>query len=206
MTDRLHTLLTRAPARPHHQPDLAGLRGRAARARARRRLAGGAGLASVLLLGSAVVLALDGGADDAVVLRDPPAEAAAPTPAETPMVDPEPEPAAGGADPAAIEPPSPGADTNAAPSHEPEDPDAGVETTEWCAVSLHEEIGPAARSASAQAPLDPLVANMRVDSISAQELRVRLNRDEGGWFVEPAAEGRATCRRGVDGTDPARCV
>jgi predicted cupin superfamily sugar epimerase len=25
---------------------------------------------------------------------------------------------------------------------------------------------------------------MRVDSISAQELRVRLNRDEGGWFVE----------------------
>lgn len=242
MTDRLQDLLHRAAARPRRQPNLAALRDRASRRRTLRRLAGGTTVAAVLLLGSAAALSLGGPADEEVVLQEPPADAAtpaptpSPTPKATPSADPRPERVAAESEPdPATTAPSPTAGAPA-PADEPEPSGPPpAETTAWYPVSLHEEIEPGARYASARAALDALVAAMRFadgatvthglstvaessatgwirasgfrdDSVSGEELRVQLSRDDGGWFVQPAAEGRATCRRGVDQTEPSRCV
>lgn len=138
--------------------------------------------------------------------------------------EPEPEPAAPATEDSAGDPaPEGDADTPAS------------ETTDWYAVDLSARIDPEARHFSARQAMDALVASMQFadgaevthgvsdvtdssargwiratgfadDSVAGEEIRVRIDRDDVGWFVDPAAEGRATCRRGVDQADRSRCL
>lgn len=110
------------------------------------------------------------------------------------------------------------------------------ELTDWYTIHLHEEVQAGARYFSARQAMDALVANMRFgegaqvshgvteaqessaigwidvtggtedDTVSGEEIRVQLQRDDGGWFVEPVGQARARCTRGVDVTDRSRCV
>lgn len=152
----------------------------------------------------------------------PSADAVAPEP-------PPPAPQAAGSD----EPAPPAPQPDPAPEGAPEPP--AQERTDWYTIHLDEEIDAGARYFSARQAMDALVANMRFadgarvshgitdaqessatgwidvtgaadDAVSGEEIRVRLERDGGGWFVEPVGQARARCARSVDETDRSRCV
>ncbi|HVM13428.1 MAG TPA: hypothetical protein VM287_03760 [Egibacteraceae bacterium] len=147
---------------------------------------------------------------------------------------PAPEPAPGGS-PASESPAPPSQQDDPARPDAPAEPPA-QELTDWYTIHLHEEIEPGARYFSARQAMDALVASMRFtdgarvshgvtdaqessatgwidvtggtedDTVSGEEIRVQLSRDDGGWFVEPVGQARAKCARGVDVTDRSRCV
>lgn len=153
-----------------------------------------------------------------------------PTPSDDAVAPAPLSPAAPG--PGSDEPASP-PQADPAPEGPPEP--SAQELTDWYSIHLDEEIDAGARHFSARQAMDALVANMRFadgarvshgitdaqessatgwidvtgaadDAVSGEEIRVRLGRDDGGWFVEPVGQARARCARGVEETERSRCV